>query len=195
MLLKQDKINVIKPIIMLAWAALYVHAFVSDTGPGCPLRPQCQHGTATEQATDHSHGLNTWLPHKVTQCLAWFWWKERPWLVPGLPELRPLLLLPNHAHRWLKKWPLLHSSLVPYPLPFPVSPRAATMVGLLLGSPSQPPKACNWQLSQRPYLLPQSLCLCWQMCPGVPEVHWTHMGDPEFLLISLESHSFIYEFP
>lgn len=127
---------------------------------GCPLRPQCQHGTATEQATDHPHEsqyVASSQGHTVS-CLVLV---EGAALVsPRASELRPLLLLPNHAHRWLRNGLCPQQPGAHHP-PFPVSPRAATMVGLLLGSPF--PASQSLQLAVVTETIPpspQSLCLC-----------------------------------
>ena len=164
------QINVIKHIIMLAWAALYVHAFMSDTGPGLSPKTPMPTWHSTEQATDHSH-VSQYVASSQGHTVSCLVLVEGAALVsPRASELRPLILLPNHACRWLRNGLCPQQPGAHHP-PFPVSPRAATVVvlssaGISLSSlPNPATGSCHRDHTS----FPQSFCLCWQMRPGGPE--------------------------
>lgn len=116
----------------------YVHAFVSDTGPGLSPKTPMPAQYSMEQATDHSHvsGYVASSQGHTVSCLVL---AEGAALVsPRASEVRPLLLLPNHACRWLR------NGLCPQPsLPSVSKSHHNGWSFFCWDLPFQPPKSCN----------------------------------------------------
>ena len=149
---------------MLAWAALYVHAFMSDTGPGLSPKTPMPTWHSTEKATDHSH-VSQYVAssqgHTVS-CLV---------LVEGAAQgfwTKAPASSTKSCLQMVQKWPLSTAAWCPPPSLPSVSKSCHNGWSFSCWDlPFQPPKSCNWQLSQRPYLLPPSPSACVDKCAQV----------------------------